>query len=846
MKKTIIKIIYVIVVFISSLIIINKLSNQPKTDRTGQMSEASLPTVSMLDENQRIGTLYGYTREMNPQTLRGNVFPAGAGREMKFVMDLYGQTADNLRFEVRSPKGNSLVESTQIEDYQKIGDSISCSIQVKDLIEAGREYMLVIIADVGDRPVRWYSRFVWTQDDDRYYFREKLDFVRKFSEMTFDKNHSSDLAVYMEPNSEGDNTTLAKVDIHSSISQLTWGNLNVTAHTEPEIYTLDLHDQTANILLKYQVTVNQDEHFNIEEYFRIRYTSDRIYLLGYERSMDHALFAEDSDYSQGQLFLSITDPNKIRLKESNGGSAVAFVVQDRLFALNMADSRLAYLFGFYDKDHTDKRYTLQNNEIEILNVDEGGNVLFSVAGYMNRGIHEGMVGVDVYRYDSATNTVEELVFVPSDMGEELVMASARCLTAAGSGNSFYTLIGTDLYSIDLLDRTYESVVSGMLSSNYEISSSGETIAWQDFAEDSGRKRIQIMNLGSQKISYVDADEGEMVILLGYMQDDLVYGVVRQSDVINDHMGNPVYAMYSIRIRDEEGHILEDYKPDPLYVTSAEMGDNQVMLERCSKNEESGYYEPALPDQIMSTLEEESGSNFVKTVAMDDYETAAVIFFKSEVKGIKYQNPSQIIYEGSREVDVKDDISSAYNYLVYDKGKVELITPDFAKALDLAYDRRGVIVDTEGSYIWYLGDQQLRNQNMSITRDVEKEDFSSEDSTQVCLRVMLEYEGINANVKQLMENGMTAEEILERNLPGARVLPADGCELEAMIYFADKDIPVLARKSDGSSVLIIGYNQQNIVLFDPSKPSDNVFKAGRKDTASMLSSAGNHFTTYIRN
>ena len=54
------------------------------------------------------------------------------------------------------------------------------------------------------------------------------------------------------------------------------------------------------------------------------------------------------------------------------------------------------LFGFYDKDNLDERTLYDGHQIKILNLDEGGNVTFLVFGYMNRGRHEGQVGISVY------------------------------------------------------------------------------------------------------------------------------------------------------------------------------------------------------------------------------------------------------------------------------------------------------------------------------------------------------------------------------------------------------------------------------------------------------------------
>ena len=57
---------------------------------------------------------------------------------------------------------------------------------------------------------------------------KKTEFVKRFHEDTFDKaNVEENLAMYLESNREGDNSSFARVDIHSSWNQVTWGDLAV-------------------------------------------------------------------------------------------------------------------------------------------------------------------------------------------------------------------------------------------------------------------------------------------------------------------------------------------------------------------------------------------------------------------------------------------------------------------------------------------------------------------------------------------------------------------------------------------------------------------------------------------
>ena len=157
MKKTIIKIIYIIIVFILSLILISRFTNHQSSDMTAQMSSATLPTLSLIENDNSLCTLYGYTSEMDVRYVHGTIFPTGKDREITAVMNLYGQDATNFKFEVRTLDGSSLVESTQIENSVKSAakDTVTLGFQIKDLIDVNKEYALVIMADVDGQTVRY-------------------------------------------------------------------------------------------------------------------------------------------------------------------------------------------------------------------------------------------------------------------------------------------------------------------------------------------------------------------------------------------------------------------------------------------------------------------------------------------------------------------------------------------------------------------------------------------------------------------------------------------------------------------------------------------------------------------
>jgi hypothetical protein len=91
-------------------------------------------------------------------------------------------------------------------------------------------------------------------------------------------------------------------------------------------------------------------------------------------------------------------------------------------------------------------------------MDETGNVVFAVVGYMNRGRYEGQVGVQVYTYDRMKNTIEEIVFIPYHKGEQILLAEMEKLLYASGEGYLYLCLEDMLYQVDLSTKKYEGIV----------------------------------------------------------------------------------------------------------------------------------------------------------------------------------------------------------------------------------------------------------------------------------------------------------------------------------------------------------------------------------------------------
>lgn len=194
--------------------------NQGNTDMTTEMRPASFPLIFMNTDGKKINCLHGYAQEMEGSYLRDTITVIPQGRTVQFEIDKFHTDILKISYELRSVDGERLVENGEITNKEETKESISASVTLKDLIETQTEYNLIFILETEENEIRYYTRVILS---DSYAISEKIAFVENFHKKTFDKEAAKELTKYLESNTEGNNSTYARVDIHSSFNQITWG-----------------------------------------------------------------------------------------------------------------------------------------------------------------------------------------------------------------------------------------------------------------------------------------------------------------------------------------------------------------------------------------------------------------------------------------------------------------------------------------------------------------------------------------------------------------------------------------------------------------------------------------------
>lgn len=828
----------IVAVFIVALIAFSLFYNKGTTDMTSDRQEASLPIVYIDSDGILINEMHGYTNRMNMATLRQSIVPIDESRSLNIHVEKYDQQIDGMSMELRNVEGSRLIQEEKVYTYEDGPNSMSASITIKDLIEQNKEYNLVFILNLRDgRTVYYYTRITQINDN---YLQDKINFAIDFSEKTLDKETAKELSTYLEPNSEGDNSTFGLVTIHSSANQVSWGSLKPYRETVRQVTIYDISSSLASIEMRYQlgaVIAGKVCHYNIKEFIRIRRSSERFYLLSYDRTMDQIFLMDKETIDKDSINLGIQN-QLIQMKQSENGEVMGFVTDGRLYSVNLTENKIARIFAFYDDYRDDYRHRYRDNDIKILSVEETGDITFAVYGYMNRGIHEGECGVALYSYSGIYNTVEEQIFIPLDLSPEIIDHDLSKLLYLSADGKLYMYLNNRILEVVVADKKVNTIAEDFGQSTLIASDDGIRIAWQKREETEVSSRLHTMNLSTGDQDELIAPPDQIIVGLGFIDEDIIYGLAAQEDKKVSILGNKTFPMSKINIVSERGVVLKEYQRDDIYVTGAKVEDNQITLHRATIND-NGKLIATTDDHITSNVESKSEKNALTIVNLETQKRTYTIKLKNSVdsKSIKLLTPKEVIYEGNRDVEVK--LKEDQRFIVYGNGAIQLVTDNEAEAVGLAWRQRGIVTDTYGNEIYKRGETVGRNQIMAITEEKATEE---QGALAVCLDSMLKLQNVSRLTQLSIDRGDTVSDILESNLKNMYILNLTGCGMDLIYYYVNQDIPVLAILENEKPVLIVGYNTQNLVLFDPEQ--GKIYKYGANDSRALLAAGGNRFLTYI--
>lgn len=833
------RIILLLAVFVAAIIFFEILTNRQRAVEGINMESPTLPLVSIEYMGDVTTILHGYVQEMDPCYMRESIIPLSDDRVISLTMDTKGQEVTAMSYQIRSIDTERNISGNDVT-YSQEGDTITASIQAENLIEKNEEYLLILTVEQGEKSIYYYTRIMETEGcyEDRI-----IDFAQDFHDKALNKELEG-LATYVESKSGGDKNELGHVTINSSLSQITYGSFTGVEVADPIVSLTDISTNYVSLSFAYElssISGQNTDYYLCKEDFRIRYTDQRMYLLSYDRSMEQMLDAGQMDINENVLDLGVT--NDVDYLSNETGTVVSFTHSGSLFQYNQTERTLKNIYSFVN-DPTDIRSTYDQHKILILNIDESGTMDYVVYGYMNAGQHEGQCGINLYHYDSISNVSTEQVFIPSSSSYQILNANFSDLIYESSNNSFYIMVNGTLLYMQLNELVTQELMTGMDNSQYAVSGSGRYMAWMENPVTSDS--IHILDLETSNSFDIKAASGQLLRPLGFMDDDLIYGIVNEKDVSMDEAGTKVYPMSQVIIADITNTAgasqLMSYEKSGVYISDIRIESYTIYLDRIQKDENGNYVETT-GDTIKNSAGEQNKAVEL-TTSVDAARGNVLSITMDELKEgeslgkIISDSPKLAMANHTRDIAVSTSTNST-EYFVYVGSSVTLATDDLLTAITEADANMGLVVDNTPRYVWKRGRKSYQNA-ISVTYGSSDSESNSQAKA---LSAMLVHEGENVQVHTLLEGGQTPISILSSTLKDYDILDLTGASLDEVLYYVNLGNPVYAYTGENSALLIVGYDSANILVYNPDNMSTS--KMGMQDATEYFASLGNVFVSYIK-
>lgn len=809
LKKRLINVGVLSAVFIVAVIIFSYVTNKGNDNMTADMGAATFPQISFSYGDYKINTLTGYAKRMDVSSMHNTITPV-ADQSLDINIEAYGNKFTGASYKVYTLDGTSELESKKIK---KAGKNFSLDLSGDKVLDEER-ILEVRLNRNGADPVYFYTRIVSDEDAN---VAQCLNYISDYHENALAKAENAGVGAALEPTNDADNTTLQHVTINSNYEQVTWGSLKPQVEQEERWSIKELNSTCMSVLLQYRVSCkgeeNESDRYAVEEFFRVRYIADaqKTYLLDYDRTMDQIFDATKKVLNEKGIILGIA-PTNLSYKVNKDGTIVSFVEANELWNYNKDSDEVSLVFGFADAENTDVRNLVPDHKIKILKVDAKGNTTFLVSGYMNRGEHEGEVGVAVYYYDIEKNSVEEKVFISTNKSyAQAVSELGEMSYYDAKTDMLYTMVDGTLYQYSIEDDEKTVLVKGLDAQQYVVSEDGSLIAYQADGELGTATKVSILNVGTGKKQKITCSEGECIRPLGFIRSDFVYGIAKTEDIGNTVSGEATVPMYKLEIRNQKGKVIKTYQTDGIYILNAAFDEDMITLERASKDGDT--YTATAPDYITNNEQKTKSNITLETYATDLKQTQVRLTYNDGIsdKEPKVLKPKQILFETPQTITFSDK-DAPEKYYVYGHGEIQGVYTKAGDAIKKANDYNGVVVDSSQDYVWERGN---RNLQYSIT---EKDDVLN-------------------TIKDRLKNQEKPIDILKDINDGA-AYDLTGCTTEEILYIINQGRPVIAMLDSQNAVILVGYSDTNVVYEDLNDSTRHSVKYEEMDQ--MTSGSGNAY------
>ena len=743
--------------------------------------------------------------------------PLPDSNELKIAVDTYGSMIKDISYKIRDTRDNSLIESTSLNSFESSQSRVHAVLPVKDLLSENVEYMLEICINTEKQNnIRYYTRIVTGRDD---YFKNSIDFVLDFNNDTYNLETSSNISKYMETKYGSDNSNFGSVDIYCNTDSVLWGDIDpfIESNVIPTVESIE--QEIMIVSLDYSIGAENvdgtNDTYAVHEYYRVRQGTMGMFLLAFKREANQIFDGRDDLFPSGKINLGIQNQLTVQAKDSDNHNFTCFETYGSLWSYSKSANEFIRVFSFDSGDSDNVRERYQRHKIKIMDISDDGSIKFIVYGYMNRGAHEGRLGVSLYQYNYGGNSVEELLFLPLDMPYEIIEENVGDISYVNSSNIFYIMINDSLYAVELNSKEIMTEIEGLTSGTYKVSDNGRIIAYSLNGQLNNTDSIRILNLEKGVEKILKAPDNQVMKVLGFIENDCIYGYANIDDIAYEDNGLITYLIHTLCIMDDNYEVIKEYHEDGIYLSGVEVDGYRVNLSRVVKDGEGGYTSASI-DQLINRSENSVDERVsVDSVYTPSRRTEVVLVLPKgvgDVNSTTARGADNIQFVADRELVIEKTGKAKKLYYVYGAGRLAGSYDNINSAVIAANSNYGYVKDYNNKLVWTKY-KTTTGQIKGIT--TSSADFGGS------------YQGGEAVVKSYIGD-----------VDNLKKITLKGVSYETVLPYISRGKPVLAKTANGY-VIITAYDATSVTYLGSGKE----INITTTDAAKLFTQGGNLYVTF---
>lgn len=828
-------------IFIFALSIFLFRNNIPEantgTTTATSLQDATFPMIYMQLGKFTVNSMHGYSSELDSGNIRESITPLDISKTFTVKISENESSIKKLEYELKDIANSKILESKSFTAFDTKDGYKLAKIKLSEGLDTSIEYgMQITLTTSLSKKINFYTRIKYYEND--FCLKEKLNFVKNFHDATFNKEKSFKISQYLEADTS-DNSSFANIDIHSNYNLIMWGKLNPEIITEIVPTIKELNIETAAIEQDYYINAKTPtgmETFMVKEFYRVRYSGSRMYLLNYKRTMEAAFNPDFISLKKNELKIGISNALDLNITASEDKKAFAFVRNGSLWYYNLTENKLYQVFTFEQHDNNLMRDGYDKHDIKILRLNEDGTMSFVVYGYMNSGDYEGRVGIVLYNYLPQDKQIVERVYIPLTTTYDKLKHDFGDFCYVNEKNIFYFSLNDKVYAYNISSKKYEILTENATKDDFIMLKKAKCFVWSDASKKDYAGNITILNLDTSEKLVVSSKKKQSIVVLGTIDSNIVYGYVRNKDIYENTSGEIIKPAYKLIISDCNGKILREYKNKNIYVTSATVDDNVIRLNRVKKV--NGKFKETTDDNIMNQKSNKTASIRITTRVTEKALTEKYISLpagyllskKPDVESTKY-----VLVTDNTTLHLNEKDISSLKYYIYAYGDITASLTDAAEAIRLADEQMGVVMDNKSHIIWERGGKFISKELSGIYYP-DNSPSTIKSSTQMLLQ------GAQHTVSVDKLKGKSIMSMLDDYLE--QPVNLTGCTLDEVLYFVSNGKPVIGMLDNSHAVLITAYTSSTVTWLDPAKRDSTVTSIINAEK--MFKNAGYVFVSYVSN